>query len=138
MPNENPVGNRIRERRRELSWTQEKLAKEAGISKGFLSDVENGNSEVSASKLMDVAKALSVTMDYLMKGEGEKSPELAQIQVPASLGELARTVGLSFSQTLLLLDMRSQILAHRSTSKSRNLDDFDWRKFYESVKEYLK
>jgi hypothetical protein len=33
--------------------------------------------------------------------------------------------------------MRQQIVAHRSTTKKEDLEEFDWRKFYEAVKEFL-
>ena len=36
------VGERIKARRSELGWTQELLAQKAGISKSFLSELENG------------------------------------------------------------------------------------------------
>ena len=35
------VGERIKKRRVELGWTQDQLCQKAGISKGFLSDLEN-------------------------------------------------------------------------------------------------
>ena len=37
----------------------------------------------------------------------------------------------------MLLDMQKQIVAHRSAKKKDGLESVDWRKFYESVKEFL-
>ena len=36
-----------------------------------------------------------------------------------------------------ILDMQKQIVAHRSARKKDGLESVDWRKFYESVKEFL-
>lgn len=138
MANESKVGERIKERRLELKFTQEELARLAGLSKGFLSDLENGNRSVRAENLLSIARALSVSLDYLMKGDGQKVVEQPEIQIPNALADLAKEIGLTFSQTLMLLDMRSQILAHRSTSKTQDYEQFDWRKFHESLKHYIK
>ena len=54
------VGERIKKRRLELEWTQDQLCQKAGISKGFLSDLENSKRSVSAENLLDIARALSV------------------------------------------------------------------------------
>ncbi len=133
----NSVGERIRQRRQELGWTQDKLAVEAKISNGFLSDLETGKRSVSAENLMEIAHALGVSLDYLMTGISTPSKS-ADVQIPASLSEFAKRAGLTFSQTLMLLDMQRQIIAHRSTTKSDDLESVDWKKFYESVKPFLK
>ena len=52
------VGERIKKRRNELGWTQDVLAQKAGISKSFLSDLENGKRNVGADTLYDIARAL--------------------------------------------------------------------------------
>ncbi len=36
------------------------------------------------------------------------------------------------------MGMRQQILAHRSTDKKGEEATFDWAKFYESVKQFLR
>ena len=131
------VGSRIRDRRTELDWTQDDLARKAGISKGFLSDLENGKRSVGADTLYGIARALGLSLDFLMKGSGEKEDASLDIQVPSRLVEVAKLENLSFTKTLTLLDMRLQIIAHRSASKSENLEDFDWRGFYNSVKDYI-
>lgn len=131
------VGGRIRKRRTELGWTQEALAQKAGISKSFLSDLENGKRNVGADTLYDIARALSLSLDYLMAGkEGETEPA-SEVQIPASLATFAARAGISFRQALTLLDMQQQIIAHRSSTKKESLDKVDWQKFYEAVKEFL-
>jgi transcriptional regulator with XRE-family HTH domain len=131
------LGPRIKERRTALGWTQDELAQRAGISKGFLSDLENGKRSVGADTLCNIARVLSLSLDFLMKGDGEKEITTQDIQIPSRLAEVAKTEHLSFSKTLMLLDMRLQIVAHRSVSRSESLEDFDWRGFYNSVKDFI-
>lgn len=131
------VGERIKARRAELSWTQEQLAQKAGISKSFLSELENGKRRVSADNLLEIARTLSVSLDYLMTGTTTE-PNPVDVPIPSSLARFAAEEGLSFRQTLMLLDMQKQIVAHRSRSKTEGLEGVDWRKFYEAVKEFLK
>ncbi|MBR9802086.1 helix-turn-helix transcriptional regulator, partial [bacterium] len=57
------VGERIKSRREELGWKQDDLASKAGISKSFLSDLENGKRNVGADKLLDIARALNLSLD---------------------------------------------------------------------------
>jgi transcriptional regulator with XRE-family HTH domain len=133
----NPVGERIKERRAQLGWTQEQLAKESGLSKGFISDLEAGKRSVGADSLLAIATALGVSMDHLMKGELSRT-EKGEVHVPASLSQFARSANLSFGQALLLLDLQRQIIAHRSRSKSDDLEKVDWKRFYEAVKDYVK
>src|SRR5689334_24912859 len=96
------VGERIRGRRAELGWTQDQLAQKAGISKSFLSDLENGKRSVGADNLLDIARALGVSLDFLMTGEASEA-QPAQVPIPASLARFAAEERLSFRQTLMLL-----------------------------------
>lgn len=130
------VGERIKERRLELGWTQDQLCTKAGLSKSFLSDLENGKRSISASNLLDVARTLGVSLDYLMTGEASQD-QPTEVPIPASLARFAAEEGLTFRQTLMLLDMQKQIVAHRSSRKKDGLESVDWRKFYEGVKDFL-
>ncbi len=130
------VGERIKQRRLELEWTQDQLCTKAGISKSFLSDLENGKRSVSATNLLDIARTLSVSLDFLMTGEASKEPP-ADVPIPSTLARFAAEERLSFRQTLMLLDMQKQIVAHRSAKKKDGLESVDWRKFYEGVKDFL-
>ena len=130
-------GDRIKQRREDLGWTQEALGGRAGLSKGFLSDVENGKRGIGAKSLLDIAQVLGVSLDYLMKGS-EESPSTQEIEIPAKLAEFAKAAELSFRKTLVLLDMQRQIIAHRSSgNREDDLEIVDWGKFYESVKDFL-
>lgn len=131
------LGDRIKERRTDLGWTQDVLAQKAGISKGFLSDLENNKRNISAETLLDVAKVLGLSLDYLMTGADGEPGMKERLEFPAGLAELASRQGLSFPQTLTLLQMQKQIVANRSASKKLATDDFNWQKFYQSVKEFL-
>ena len=130
------VGERIKTRRTELNWTQDFLCQKAGISKGFLSDLENDKRSVSADNLLDIARALGLSLDFLMTGEASQDQQ-KMVSLPSSLAMFAGDEGLSLRQTLMLLDMQKQIVAHRSAKKKDDLEGVDWRKFYEGVKEFL-
>ena len=133
------VGERIKARREELGWKQDDLANKAKISKSFLSDVENGKRNVGADKLLDIARALNLSLDYLMTGKSAEKGKPAQqeVQIPKALAEFAADAGLSFRQAIALLEMQNQIIAHRSSTKKGDLEKIDWQKFYEAVKEFL-
>lgn len=132
----NTVGERIKQRRLDLGWTQEQFCTKVGLSKSFLSELENGKRSVSASNLLDIARTLTVSLDFLMTGKAS-SEEPTEVPIPSSLARFAAEERLSFRQTLMLLDMQKQIVAHRSAKKKDGLEAVDWRRFYEGVKEFL-
>lgn len=130
------VGERIKQRRLELGWTQDQLCTKADLSKSFLSELENGKRSVSAENLLGIARAMNVSLDFLMTGEASQE-QANEVAIPSSLAAFAGEEGLSLRQTLMLLDMHKQILAHRSAKKKEGLEAVDWQKFYEGVKEFL-
>lgn len=132
----NSVGERIKERRLAIGWTQDQLCTKTGLSKSFLSELENGKRSVSASNLLDIARTLNVSLDFLMTGKASKEPP-AEVSIPSALAKFAADAGLTMRQTLMLLDMQKQIVAHRSAKKKDGLEAMDWQRFYEGVKEFL-
>lgn len=131
------LGDRIKVRRLDLGLTQDELATRAGMSKGFLSDLETGKRNISADKLLDLARVLGTSLDTLMGAESGVTSSFGEVQIPAGLAALAKLENLPFVKALMLLDMQRQIVAHRSTSKESDLEKVDWRHFYESVKDFL-
>jgi len=63
------VGERIRELRETQNYTREVLAEKVDISTKFLYEIEVGKKSFSADTLSRLAKALSVSCDYIMFGE---------------------------------------------------------------------
>src|SRR5581483_9167330 len=63
------IGQRVKQRRRELGMSQDALAKRAGISKSFLSDLETGTPGTTLLQMIDVA---NVFADMVAGGSGDK------------------------------------------------------------------
>jgi transcriptional regulator with XRE-family HTH domain len=62
-------GARVRERRLYRDLTLQALADLAGVSKGWVSHIENGRCQPTAMSLQKLARALGVTADSLLTGE---------------------------------------------------------------------
>jgi len=62
-------GQRIKERRLELSLTQEDLAKALGVSPQHISAIEQDKRAPGIYSLVKLAKTLGTTTDYLLTGE---------------------------------------------------------------------
>ena len=135
----NTVGDRIRFCRQRLNLKQEELANLAGMSKGFLSEVETGNRNPSAEYLLRIANALGVSLDFLMKGGELPSfdPESKAVRIPSSLANFAHDKQLPFGQVRAILEAKLQLVANRRNSGEGDLEKFDWGKFYDAIKEYL-
>jgi len=53
--------------RQEKGYTQERLAYESGISKGFLSEIESGKKSPTIRTLEKIAETLEITLSELTK-----------------------------------------------------------------------
>lgn len=138
MPNMDTVGQRIQYVRTNLGLTLEQLAERAGVSKSFLWEVEHDNSGMSGERLLRMANALGASLDFLLRGEpAAEGYQPKAIEIPWELGELAETLGLTYSKTLAMLKVESSFVARRSSGKRERKSADDWRALYESVKQYL-
>jgi transcriptional regulator with XRE-family HTH domain len=128
------MGERVRHRRTQLGLTQDDLAQKAGISKSFLSDLENGKRNIGAETLFDLGRAMGVSLDFLMTGEA--SEDQTQKEIPAALATFAAEEGLSVRDMMTLLDVQERIMVARKKPKAR-MEQVDWKAFYQSVKKFL-
>jgi transcriptional regulator with XRE-family HTH domain len=62
------VGKRIRDRRKAVKISQEKLAEHLGLTFQQVQKYEKGVNRVSASKLYEIAAALNASIDYFFRG----------------------------------------------------------------------
>ncbi len=61
------IGQNILRLRKEKGLTQEQLANKAGISRRYLSDIENGKRKISLAILERIARVLDLSVgDYLV------------------------------------------------------------------------
>ena len=95
------VGQRINYVRTQQGLTLERLAQQAGLSKSFLWEVEQDRSGISGKRLLQVADALSASIEYLLRGGSTVETEKPRsIEIPTELSEVAQELGLSYQQTL--------------------------------------
>jgi transcriptional regulator with XRE-family HTH domain len=69
------VGKRLRQRRRLLGLTQEKLAQAVDIRFQQIQKYESGSNRISASRLWSLAKALEVSITYFFEGMNGAEPK---------------------------------------------------------------
>lgn len=70
---DNMIGQRIKERRKELHITQKQIKDETGISTGNLSEIENGHILPSSAALINLSQILDCSIDYILLGESRIS-----------------------------------------------------------------
>ena len=64
--NYSKIGLRIAEARVKHNLTQEELAKKIGKTSQFISNIETGKRKPSLSTLINIAKVLNLSLDYLI------------------------------------------------------------------------
>jgi transcriptional regulator with XRE-family HTH domain len=129
------AGDRIREFRKDLGWTLEQLAEKTQLSKGFLSDVESNNRNVSTDNLLKIANAMGASLDYLLRGEQAKPTSRREpVQIPSTLSIFAEDHSLTYSDTLTLLEMWNSVVARRSNQSIKAPTVEDWRRLYDAMK----
>ncbi len=64
------VGQRIKEKRKEMKLTIPKLAESTGLSRGFISQVENDKASLSLGSLQKISLALETPVKLLIGEEG--------------------------------------------------------------------
>jgi transcriptional regulator with XRE-family HTH domain len=79
------LGERLREAREYLGFSQEEVAKFLGIARSALSNIENGQRKVDALELKQLAQLYKRTVGHLTGEVGEIEPQFA-----ADVAHLAR------------------------------------------------
>jgi len=65
-------GRRVRERRKELGWSQDKLATESGQSQSNVGWIELGSAKDPEKQALKLARALYLHVDWLLHGVGPR------------------------------------------------------------------
>lgn len=76
------IGQRIRKYRKAHGFSQEQLAEQIGISVTHMSHIETGNTKLSLSVFVDIAKVLEVqTDDLLFEGISARKASFNELAV---------------------------------------------------------
>lgn len=128
------IGNRIKDIRTKRGLTQAQLCLKAHISKGFLSDIENDKRNIGSQKLLEIANALDVSVDYLLTGRLNEYSMNQEVTIPSDLSKAAEDLKLSYSETLELLSAHKSIIARRSHKTKKELTVEEWKKLHDTIK----
>jgi transcriptional regulator with XRE-family HTH domain/quercetin dioxygenase-like cupin family protein len=71
------LGSRLKNIRLKAGWTLRELARQAGVSPSFVSQIENGKSQPSVATLYEFAQLLNVSIDELFDPTGGFAPRPA-------------------------------------------------------------
>lgn len=71
------IGKRLTSARKTKGYTQEKLANLTGLSIKMFSAAENGHKAMRPENIIKICECLSISADYLLRGESAKLSNLA-------------------------------------------------------------
>lgn len=121
------IGAEIKRRRDEQGLSLTDLARLAGVSKGYLSEIEgNPTARPSAATLFKIASALGTSVGELLGRRGDGDSERGELEVPEALREFAEEAKLPDAEIRMLAGIRYR-------GKSPKTKD-DWRYIYESIR----
>lgn len=115
---ENLIGQRIKERRKELNITQSKIQEETSISSGNLSCIENGKYLPSATALLELSQILDCSVDWILTGE--TSHEILDIKERALLDKFRELPFEEQDEILTLLHMKYQKIQRKRTENPKS------------------
>jgi transcriptional regulator with XRE-family HTH domain len=125
------LGHAIRFRRQGKGWGLAELALKSGVSKAYISDLENGIAgKPNIQYLYSIARALDVTLDELVNGAVEEPAAATNKkqtrQLPPGLAELKIEIDLS--------DEDVEMLASVNFRGHRPRDKEGWRYLLETLR----
>lgn len=81
------MGQRIRAKRVELKWTQERLAEEVEISTSHIGEIERGTSICSLAVIVNIATVLGLNLENLIKGINTENADTTFSNIMDSLSK---------------------------------------------------
>lgn len=82
------LGNRIRNKRKAMGWTQEQLAEAIGVSTSFIGHIERGSRKSSIDTLVELANVMDVSADFLL---ADSLTTVTKASIPHHLNANQRT-----------------------------------------------
>jgi transcriptional regulator with XRE-family HTH domain len=92
--------NILRRLRKNKDWSQGQLAQKAGIDLQKISKYERGISSPPIATLVKIAKALDVSLDYLVTGKNSSTEKMKNTQLVKKMEEI-ENLPLEYQKTLI-------------------------------------
>ncbi len=92
--------NILRQLRKNRDWSQGQLAQKAGIDLQKVSKYERGVSSPPITTLVKIAKALEVSLDYLVTGKSISAEKMKNVQLIEKIEEIEK-LPLEYQETLV-------------------------------------
>ncbi len=84
------VGQRLRQARREIGLTQDRLAAVLGVTFQQIQKYEAGHSRIAAGRLRDIAIAVAKPIDFFFEPVGGAAPSESEAAIRLQLRDLRR------------------------------------------------
>lgn len=95
--------DRLKDLRKNLGISQEKFAKELGLTKNYISLVENGNRSLSDQSIKVLCSLFNVNEEWLRTGNGEMFiPETKDEQISKMLADVLKCEDSDFKKRLIM------------------------------------
>lgn len=119
------VGRRVRELRRALGWSQERLGEGANLHPTYVGGIERGERNVSLDNLAKLSQALRVSLaelfDFPVEQKGEDDLLRLRIkQLVAQQDEAALRFSLTFHESLL--EFQRRLLRSQNENEAQGFD----------------
>ena len=97
------VKDRLKDLRKNLGMSQEAFAKELGLTKNYVSLVENGNRNLSTQSIKILCSLFNVNEEWLRTGNGEMfNPEIPNDEISNMLADVLKLENKDFRKRLLV------------------------------------
>ena len=108
------IGLRVKEKRRKIGLTQEKLAELTDMSVSHMSSIENGATKLGLPTIVKVANALETSVDELLCGSLMRGKTVIQNEYVDLLSDC------TLDQTMIIVDT---IKAMKKSMNQNNADN---------------
>lgn len=79
------MGNRVKEMRLALGLSQEDIAKRLGVTRGAISRIETGTTNLTPAMARSMCREFSISEEWLLNGTGSMFLELSRAELAANI-----------------------------------------------------
>jgi len=118
-------GRQVQRRRKDMGVSQEELARQAGLSRNYISIIERGEATNVSMRIINSIALVLGTEPRELVDSNDQDPSL----IPPALRQLALTDGLSYE----IVDRLARIPRRGQEPKTMEA----WRALFEAIRPYL-